>query len=46
MEDDERLCDCGNCKYCNAYLSSDDDYKTDEYECSRCNGGGCTSCEE
>ncbi len=38
-------CDCGRCRYCKAHSSSDYDYETDEYECSRCNGGGCTRCE-
>jgi hypothetical protein len=38
-------CDCGNCRYCNAHYPSDYDYETDEYECSRCNGAGCTRCE-
>lgn len=46
MDNDERQCDCNNCKYCKAYLSSDYDYETKDYECSRCNGAGCTSCEE
>ena len=44
--DDERLCDCGECKYCTAYLSSEHDYETDEYVCRVCNGGGCMRCEE
>lgn len=44
--DDERLCDCGECKYCIAYLSSEHDYETDEYVCRVCNGGGCMRCEE
>jgi hypothetical protein len=42
MENEERLCDCGNCRYCNAYLSSEYDY---DEPCS-CNGAGCTKCEE
>lgn len=47
MDDfDERLCDCGNCRYCNAYLSSEDDYPDSEYGCSVCGGGGCHRCEE
>ncbi len=45
-ENDERLCTCGKCRYCDAYLASDDDYETDDYECSTCNGGGCTKCED
>lgn len=44
--DDEKLCDCGNCKYCKAHNSSDYDYETAEYECVRCNGAGCTKCED
>jgi len=43
---EERSCDCGDCKYCNAYLSSDHDYETDEYVCSSCNGAGCGKCED
>ena len=43
---DERLCYCGNCRYCNAFLSSEDDYSGDDYLCTRCNGAGCTKCEE
>lgn len=27
-------------------LTSDHDYETEEYVCSRCNGAGCTKCEE
>jgi hypothetical protein len=46
MENEERLCDCGDCKYCDAFLSSEDDYQTKDYICSRCNGAGCTKCEE
>lgn len=42
-DNDERLCDCGNCKYCDAYSSSEHD---DDDVCSRCNGAGCTKCEE
>jgi hypothetical protein len=45
-ENDELLCDCGNCKYCDAIQLSDDDYATDDYVCTRCNGAGCTKCEE
>ena len=37
---EERLCDCGNCRYCDAYLSSDYDY--DECVCGGC---GCIKCE-
>lgn len=40
---DERLCDCGDCRYCDAFLSSEDDYQG---TCTRCNGAGCTKCEE
>ena len=43
---DERLCNCGDCRYCNAYLSSEDDYEGEGFTCSTCNGGGCTRCEE
>lgn len=39
---EERLCDCGDCRYCNAFLSSEDDYEG----CSTCGGGGCMRCEE
>jgi hypothetical protein len=42
---EEPLCDCGRCKYCDAHLSSEDDYK-DDHVCIRCNGAGCTKCEE
>ena len=45
MIDDERLCDCGSCKYCKAILSSDDDY-IDGYDCTTCNGAGCMRCED
>lgn len=46
--DDERLCYCGckGCRYCNAYLSSEDDYTGKDYVCTACNGGGCTKCED
>lgn len=47
--DDERLCDCNDCndcKWCKAFLSGDDDYEGPDYLCSRCNGGGCTKCED
>ena len=44
--EDERLCNCGNCKYCETFLSSDEDFETESYLCSRCNGAGCGSCEE
>ena len=40
---EERLCDCGECKYCNAHDSSEYDY---DHACTRCNGAGCTRCEE
>ena len=46
IDNDEMLCDCGDCRYCNVYLASDDDYEGDNYVCSRCDGGGCTKCEE
>ena len=46
MDQEERLCDCGNCRYCDAHASSDHDYETEDYVCSRCNGAGCTKCEE
>lgn len=29
-ENDERLCDCGDCRYCDAYLSSEYDF--DDHE--------------
>lgn len=41
--DDERLCDCGDCRHCNAYLSSDFDY--DDAGCLICVGAGCPKCE-
>ena len=41
---EETLCDCGECKYCNAHDSSEYDY--DDHACTRCNGAGCTRCEE
>lgn len=42
---DERLCECGECKYCKAFLSSD--YDTDKDVCWSCKGnGGCIICEE
>ena len=44
-ENDERACECGNCRYCDAYLSSEYDYEGDDYVCTTCNGGGCTRCE-
>lgn len=44
--DDERLCHCGKCRYCIAHDSSDYDYETEEYVCIRCNGAGCSKCEE
>lgn len=44
--EDERMCDCGSCKYCKAHDSSDLDYETADYVCSTCNGGGCIRCEE
>ena len=42
---EERLCDCGECKYCKTYDSSEYDYE-DGYVCSSCNGAGCIRCEE
>lgn len=44
--EDERLCDCGECRYCKAHDSSEYDYETEDYLCTRCNGAGCTKCEE
>jgi hypothetical protein len=41
---EEPLCDCGSCKYCDAHSSSEYDY--DDQGCTRCNGAGCTKCEE
>ncbi len=46
MNNDERICDCNDCKYCDVYRKSDYDYETSDYLCSRCNGAGCTVCEE
>ena len=43
--EEEKLCDCGNCKYCKVLLESDHDYNGDEYICSACNGAGCNKCE-
>lgn len=37
----KRSCDCGDCRYCNAYLSNDNDGDS----CWRCQGAGCGSCE-
>lgn len=44
-ENEERLCHCGNCRYCDAYLSSEDDSKFDD-PCRTCGGAGCVRCEE
>jgi len=44
--DDERACNCGDCRYCNAFLSSEDDYTGKDYDCITCGGGGCTRCED
>lgn len=47
ISNDERLCDCNDteaCRYCRAYLSSDDNTNTGT-TCERCNGGGCGKCE-
>ena len=46
MNQEERLCSCGNCRYCDTWSKGDDDYRTSEYLCETCNGGGCTKCEE
>jgi hypothetical protein len=43
QKQDERECDCGECRLCRAYLLSDDD---SNQPCPRCNGGGCGKCEE
>lgn len=43
---EERLCDCSECIYCNTHDSSEYDYEDDNHVCSRCNGAGCTRCEE
>lgn len=40
----ERLCDCGECRYCIAHDSSEYDY--DDHTCYRCGGAGCTRCED
>ena len=45
-KDDEPLCNCGECKYCIAISSSEYDYEGSEYVCIRCNGAGCTKCED
>lgn len=45
-ENEERLCDCGDCRYCDAYLSSEYDYEGEGFLCSVCNGGGCHNCED
>ncbi len=42
---DERLCECGRCRYCIAHTSTEYDYLTSNYLCSQCNGAGCTKCE-
>ena len=44
--EDERLCSCGDCRYCDAYDSSDYDYEGENFTCTICNGGGCIRCEE
>lgn len=44
-QNEDRVCHCGDCRYCDAFLSSDYDYETDEYLCSTCNGAGCARCE-
>ncbi len=44
-EESERLCDCGDCRYCDAVDSSEYDYEGEDFACSRCNGAGCTRCE-
>jgi len=42
---EEQLCNCGECKYCKAFFSSEYDYETSEYVCTTCGGGGCLKCE-
>lgn len=44
--EEERLCNCGKCKYCKAHDSSEYDYEGEDYACTRCNGAGCTKCED
>lgn len=45
-DNDECLCDCGDCRYCNAYNTTDYDYQEDSgYACTRCGGAGCLKCE-
>ena len=45
-ENEERLCECGECRYCDAYLLSEYDLEGEGFVCSACNGGGCFYCEE
>ena len=45
-EYEEPLCDCGQCRYCDAYGSSEYDYEGENYDCTACNGGGCMNCED
>ena len=46
MDRDEPLCDCGTCKWCDAYHSSEHDHEGEDFVCSTCNGAGCFRCEE
>lgn len=43
---EEPLCDCGECRYCEAMSKSEDDYIAEDATCTRCNGAGCSKCEE
>ena len=43
FEEWDEECRCGKCRLCLAYAVSD--YDTTE-TCGRCNGAGCTKCEE
>jgi hypothetical protein len=45
-ENDEQLCTCGSCRWCVANIKSEDDYIEEHDCCTRCNGAGCTKCEE
>ena len=38
----ERPCDCGDCRSCNAHALSEHD----DSSCSRCKGAGCGLCEK
>lgn len=38
---EEKLCDCGSCRSCNAHATSE----LDDTSCWRCEGAGCPTCE-